>query len=250
MRVSFYCASLALIGTLAQAARAAEVRVDGERRIRFTEGWRFAKGEAQGAERAEYVDSAWRELDLPHDWAIEGPFDKQYSPQCGGLPFYGVAWYRKHFTLPATAKGKCFSIEFDGAMSNSRVWLNGKELGQRPYGYISFAYDLTPELEFGAGENVLAVRLAPVRSPGSALGLRAEQLTLEPLELPLQLGVPICECGVAIRELLLGRQQRNDLVTAELGGFVFQRRHAFCLHHAHVALQEQFHPGSTRTHAC
>ena len=72
-----------------------------------------------------------------------------------------MAWYRKSFTLPETAKGRFFSIEFDGAMSNAHVWLNGQDLGERPYGYISFAFDLTPHLKFGGQTNVLAVRLAP-----------------------------------------------------------------------------------------
>ena len=106
------------------------------------------------------IGRRWRQLELPHDWAIEGPFDPTINAHCGGLPFFGVAWYRKRFTIPASAKGRYFSVEFDGAMSNSKVWLNGKELGGRPYGYIGFALDLTPSLKFG-GENVLAVRLAP-----------------------------------------------------------------------------------------
>jgi hypothetical protein len=126
------------------AARDTEIRVSGERRIGLNQGWRFLKGEAEGAEQPDFADAGWRTLDLPHDWAIEGPFDRKYNPHCGGLPFYGVGWYRKHFTLPADAQGKYYAIEFDGAMSNSRVWLNGQELGGRPYGYIGFAFDLTP----------------------------------------------------------------------------------------------------------
>lgn len=137
------------------------IRTSGERRVSFNEGWRFLKQEAEGAERLEFADSGWRMLDLPHDWAIEGPFDRKYNPHCGGLPFYGVGWYRKHFSLPAEARGKYYEIEFDGAMSNSRVWLNGHELGGRPYGYIGFGFDLTPLLQYGEQENVLAVRLAP-----------------------------------------------------------------------------------------
>ncbi len=125
-----------------------------------TEDWRFFKGEAAGAEQPAFGDAAWRSLDLPHDWAIEGPFDRKFNPHDGGLPFFGVAWYRKHFALPASAKGKYFSVQFDGAMSNSTVWINGQKVGGRPYGYESFALDLTPYLKFG-GENVLAVRLAP-----------------------------------------------------------------------------------------
>ena len=71
-----------------------------------------------------------------------------------------MAWYRKHFTLPASARGKHVSVQFDGAMSNSTVWINGQKVGGRPYGYESFALDLTPYLKFGE-DNVLAVRLAP-----------------------------------------------------------------------------------------
>ena len=99
-------------------------------------------------------------LDLPHDWAIEGPFDPAISPHQGALPFFGVAWYRKRFDVPESARGRHYALEIDGAMSNATVFLNGRELGGRPYGYIGFALDLTPHLRFG-GENVLAVRLAP-----------------------------------------------------------------------------------------
>ncbi len=143
------------------APQAVDVKVSGERRVSFNEGWRFFKGEAEGAERPEFSDSAWRGLDLPHDWAIEGPFDPKINPHAGALPYFGTGWYRRHFRIPESARGKFFSVEFDGAMSNSRVWLNGQELGGRPYGYISFAFDLTPHLRFGSQENVLAVRLAP-----------------------------------------------------------------------------------------
>ena len=133
----------------------------GQRRVPLNDNWRFFKGKAPGAKAPGFGDSAWRTVELPHDWAIEGPFDKKYISRCGGLPFYGVGWYRKRFTLPAETKGKYFTIEFDGAMSNAQVWLNGKKLGERPYGYISFAFDMTPLLYFDGRENVLAVRLAP-----------------------------------------------------------------------------------------
>ena len=130
------------------------------RRSSFDENWKFLKSEAPGAEQAAFDDKAWRALDLPHDWAIEGPFDVKYGPSTGGLPIGGTGWYRKHFTVPAEDIGKFYSIEFDGAMSNSTVWLNGHELGGRPYGYSSFEFDLTADLKFGA-ENVIAVRLVP-----------------------------------------------------------------------------------------
>jgi beta-galactosidase len=142
-------------------AAAAAVPLAGQRRVNFNDGWRFFKGEAAGAEQPGFQDSAWTELRLPHDWAIEGPFDSKQNPNTGGLPISGTGWYRKSFTLPETAKGQSVGVMFDGAMSNAHVWLNGHELGNRPYGYSSFFFDLTPYLNYGAGVNVLAVRLTP-----------------------------------------------------------------------------------------
>lgn len=130
------------------------------RHVSFNDDWRFFKGEAAGAEAPNFADSTWRQLRLPHDWAIEGPFDSQYSPNTGGLPISGTGWYRKHFRLPAADKGHIVTVDFDGAMSNARVWLNGAEVGFRPYGYSSFEVDLTKQVKWGE-DNVLAVRLTP-----------------------------------------------------------------------------------------
>jgi beta-galactosidase len=130
-------------------------------RAGFDAAWKFFKGDPAGAERADFDDSSWRILDIPHDWAIEGAFDPKYNPHTGGLDIAGVGWYRKHFRVPATGRRRHYAIEFDGAMANARVFLNGRELGERPYGYIGFSFDLTPHLRLGEGDNVVAVRLAP-----------------------------------------------------------------------------------------
>src|SRR5690242_2462658 len=113
------------LGTLAALGSAhADVNIPaGQRRISFNEDWAFQKGEADAAPPG-FDDAGWRRLDLPHDWAIEGPFDRQYNARCGGLPFHGVAWYRKRFRLAGSGEGRYYSVEFDGAMSNARVWLN------------------------------------------------------------------------------------------------------------------------------
>ncbi|HKE23712.1 MAG TPA: beta-galactosidase GalB [Bryobacteraceae bacterium] len=145
----------------AGAAPATAVPINGERRLNFDADWRFNLGEAAGAEQNSFDDSKWTTLRLPHDWAIDGPFDPKLNPHEGALKSFGTGWYRKWFTLPEGAKGKRVWIEFDGAMANSTVWINGHELGHRPYGYISFAYDMTPYLNYGAKENVVAVELAP-----------------------------------------------------------------------------------------
>jgi beta-galactosidase len=160
--VSAAFGALAFLTLLAAAnAAAPAIALHGERRLSFNDGWRFFRGEAAGAEKPEFDDSSWRSVRLPHDWAIEGPFDPNLNPHTGALPVFGTGWYRKSFALPAAAKGKYFSIEFDGAMSNSEVWINGHPLGRRPYGYIGFSLELTPYLNFDGAANVIAVRLRP-----------------------------------------------------------------------------------------
>src|SRR6185437_3762802 len=96
---------------------------------------------------------------LPHDWSIEGKFSKDNpaSPEGGALPG-GIGWYRKTFTVPASAKNKLVYIDFDGVYQKSDVWINGHHLGFRPNGYISFRYELTPYLNFG-GKNTIAVKV-------------------------------------------------------------------------------------------
>ncbi len=133
----------------------------------FDSDWRFLKADATGAEQSKFRDSAWRKLNLPHDWSIEGPFSEtNLTGGAGAFMPSGIAWYRKHFSLPATLASHDVSIQFDGVMQNSDVWINGFHLGHRPYGYISFSYDLTGHLNFG-GDNVIAVRADTSAQPAS-----------------------------------------------------------------------------------
>ena len=128
--------------------------------VSFNEGWKFYKGEASNAQYLSFDDSSWRDQNLPHDWAIEGPFDIQYNARCGGLPFHGEGWYRKSFNISKNAKGKHVTLHFDGAMYNAKIWLNGVLIGHRPNGYIGFYVDLSEHLSYG-GENLIAVQLTP-----------------------------------------------------------------------------------------
>jgi beta-galactosidase len=112
--------------------------------------------------QGNFDDSRWEKVNLPHDWAIKGPFQSGPNPEVGGgmgrLPVNGVAWYRKKLDIPATDDGKSIFLDIDGAMSYSIVWLNGNLVGGWPYGYNSYRLDLTPYLVPG-GENQLAIRL-------------------------------------------------------------------------------------------
>jgi beta-galactosidase len=135
----------------------------------FDSGWRFFKGDAQGAETAGFNDQKWQTIVTPHDWSIEGPFAAANKTGGGGgfLPA-GIGWYRKHFALPKQYAGRRIYVEFDGVMANSDVWINGIHLGKRPYGYISFGYELTGNVAIGnAKNNVLAVRVDNSGQPAS-----------------------------------------------------------------------------------
>jgi beta-galactosidase len=136
----------------------------------FTTGWKFLQADAPGAEKPEFNDSAWVGVKLPHDWSIAGPV-KEDAPSRGAGGFFptGIGWYRKAFTVPAadaspTAARRTFVV-FDGVMANSDVYLNGELLGHRPYGYVSFVYELTPHLK--AGQNVIAVKVDDSQQPAS-----------------------------------------------------------------------------------
>ena len=160
--------------------------------VLFDSDWRFLKADAPGAEIPDFDDTTWRLLDLPHDWSIEdlpqetisapqvptpapstgrrgrgrvnftsvGPFSPQNpGGKDTGYTIGGTGWYRKHFVLDEDTFGKNVVIEFDGIYMNSDVWLNGHHLGNHPYGYTAFAYDLTDFLNPQGQENVLAVRV-------------------------------------------------------------------------------------------
>ena len=136
--------------------------------INFDKNWRFIKEDVSGAERPVFNDSKWRTLDVPHDWSIEGPYEQTNPTGSGGgyLPA-GIGWYRKTFTVDAAEAKRKVSIEFDGVMCNSEVFVNGVSVGKRPYGYVSFAYDITPHLNFGGKPNIIAVRVDDSLQPSS-----------------------------------------------------------------------------------
>ena len=130
----------------------------------FDEGWLFTLGDSVSMSDTNYDDSSWRRLDLPHDWAIEGDFLPSHPSGAGGgaLPG-GIGWYRKHFKVETSDR---YFIEFDGVYMNSTVYVNGRQVGFRPYGYSSFEYDITPYIIKGA-ENIIAVKVDNSDQPNS-----------------------------------------------------------------------------------
>lgn len=129
-------------------------------------GWKFKRGDNDSAKNISFYDKNWESVHLPHDWSIKGPFNK--NAPAGGAGGYlptGIGWYRKYFNLPEYAKGRHVWVQFDGVYMNSDVWLNGHHLGNHPYGYTSFYYDLTPYLK--NEDNVIAVRVDNSQQPNS-----------------------------------------------------------------------------------
>ncbi len=133
-------------------------------RINIDFDWQFHLGDISEAKTPGFDTSAWRTLDLPHDWSIEGEYNENHPAGiAGGFLPTGIAWYRKNINWNHKWKDKRVVIEFDGVYMNSEVWINGHYLGKRPYGYISFAYDITDHLR--VGNNVIAVRVDNSKSP-------------------------------------------------------------------------------------
>ena len=157
--LSFSCCLLLL------ASSCAEPSDEPDRSVDFTADWTFRLGNDSSAVQPDYDDSGWRKLNLPHDWAIEGDFsqDNPSRPTGGALPG-GIGWYRKTFTV--SDRSKQYFIDFGGIYMNSTVYLNGYQLGFRPYGYISFSYEMTPYINWDK-KNVLVVKVDNEKQPNS-----------------------------------------------------------------------------------
>ena len=151
-----------LIITLISQVKAVE---SGRSQILLDHFWRFEKGSIPDADGAGFDDSSWRIVSVPHDWTIEdltrenGPFDASALGDCDvGYTIGGTAWYRKTFDLDVNDTGKIVHLQFGGVYMNSDVWVNGNYVGNRPYGYSTFWFDITPYVSFGA-QNVVAVEV-------------------------------------------------------------------------------------------
>lgn len=135
-----------------------------QRNILFDEGWRFHRGDVANGEAVNFNDNDWRKIDLPHDWSIEdilntnSPFNPDVINGVSvGFTTGGIGWYRKKFSIPSSEKNKKVYIQLDGVYMNADVWINGVHLGNHPYGYTSFYYDISDKII--NGDNVIAVQV-------------------------------------------------------------------------------------------
>jgi len=177
----------------------------GRREVLLKDGWRFTQADDTAAMEPLYDDSSWELVTVPHDWAITGPFDRRHDLQTvavtqdgekkatlktgrsGGLPYIGTGWYRTTFN---TTPGHMVSLLFDGAMSEARVWVNGHEVGEWPFGYNSFHFDVTRYLNDDGRGNQLAVRLEnkPFSSrwyPGAGLYRNVHVIETDSIHVPV-----------------------------------------------------------------
>ncbi len=225
-------------------------------RVSFNDNWRFQQGDPAGVEKTfdlkevndwllpqrlpfkktdvkaekrdgtlggslSYVqpsfdDHAWRSLNLPHDWGVEGDFKQEYEGETGKLPWWGIGWYRKQFTLSETDKNRHIYLDIDGAMSNALVWINGHLAGGWPYGYASFRVDLTPYINL-TGANTVAIRLDnPPRSsrwyPGGGIYRNVWLIKTSPVQVN-QWGVQLTTPDIASDKatIVLSTTIRNTL---------------------------------------
>ncbi|HVI48026.1 MAG TPA: beta galactosidase jelly roll domain-containing protein, partial [Chitinophaga sp.] len=167
--IRMICCAVVLLGFITQGdGQSRFLREGNTGTVLFDDSWKFARfgmqadgstlPEPTGVEATGYPDNGWQQLDLPHDWAIAGPFRIELAGNTGKLPWKGIGWYRKHFTLQGMDRHKRVFLDFDGAMAYAKIWVNGSYAGTWPYGYSSFRMDITPYLK-ADGKNVVAVRL-------------------------------------------------------------------------------------------
>ncbi|HPL06435.1 MAG TPA: glycoside hydrolase family 2 TIM barrel-domain containing protein, partial [Bacteroidales bacterium] len=149
----------------------------------FNNNWNFTKGNPENAQSTNFDDSSWEKVNLPHDWAIKGPFNEQGNGSTGKLPWRGEGWYRNTFTLSSEDQGKVVYIKFDGVMSSPQIFVNGKLAGKWDYGYSSFYLDISDFVKYGQ-ENSIAVYVDNRKHdsrwyPGAGIYRKVEMMTTE-----------------------------------------------------------------------
>jgi beta-galactosidase len=210
----FYTLAMVVMSFLSTTLSSEVLAVDMPReRINIDFDWQFKLGDHPKAKEKSFVDTDWRTLNVPHDWSIEGEY-KQNNPAgiAGGFLPTGTGWYRKHLNWHGSWSDKRVMLEFDGVYMNSEVWVNGHSLGKRPYGYISFSYDITDYLN--QDNNVIAVRVDNSKAPsgrwytGSGIYRHVWLTTVSKQHIPYS--------GVFVRSDNVSSEQADVIITTEI----------------------------------
>jgi beta-galactosidase len=232
MKTSLYVIAIVLLSSVngasyGQAAGPASSS-SGRCVVNFNAGWKFAKDDQPGAEATDFDDSAWQAVRLPHDWAISGPFDPKENGYAAKLPWKGVGWYRKTFTLDKADAGRRVYFDFDGVMAFPKVYVNGQLAGGWDYGYMSFRVDATAQVKFGQ-TNIIAV-CADTRNhgtrwyPGAGIYRKVTMTICEP--------VHVAHWGTYVTT----PQVQDDSATVLVGSTVENHLHAQANVHVEVVL--------------
>ena len=163
-RKSLSCVTLAVIGMMILTSISfAQVGFGHAEKI--NQNWKFVLQDVENGEQSSIDDGRWRRIDLPHDWSVKQQLSPTLASATGYLPG-GIGWYRKQLFVPQEKLGGKVYLYFEGVYNRSEVFVNGRSLGERPNGYISFAYDATPYINFGE-DNLIAVRVDHSQSADS-----------------------------------------------------------------------------------
>ncbi|BAX78826.1 glycoside hydrolase family 2 TIM barrel-domain containing protein [Labilibaculum antarcticum] len=166
-KIGIYAALFCVISFVLLGCKTNSEQINTRLRLSFDTDWKFIQKDVAEAQQVMFDDASWRTLNLPHDWSIEGEYEENnpMGDGCGYLPA-GFGWYRKTISVPESWKGKYVDIAFDGVFMNSTVWANGQKLGTRPYGWTSFAYDIS-EIVQKSDKITFAVRVDNDKQPSA-----------------------------------------------------------------------------------
>ncbi|MBN2091555.1 DUF4982 domain-containing protein [candidate division KSB1 bacterium] len=181
--------------------------------------WRFMKADLENAQQMDFDDSDWQKINLPHDYSIDGPIQKENpSVEPGGFFPGGIAWYRKSLRLSEEQRGKTIYLQFDGIYRNSDVWVNGQFAGHRFYGYGTHYYDITPYIKFDT-DNIIAVRVDTREQPndrwypGSGIYRHVWLHIVNPVHIPLwgtYITTPMIDASAAQVKIVTSIKNQNE----------------------------------------
>ncbi len=203
------------IGLILTVAYLSILSLEARETIHFNNNWKFHAGDIENAQKSEFDDSGWEAVSIPHDWAISGPFDHKLPANTGKLPWKGVGWYRKYFSIKPKQNGEQFYLIFDGIMAFPQVYINGELAGEWDYGYNSFYLNITNFLNF-SGSNVIAIKVDTRQHdsrwyPGAGIYRKIQMIITDPVHVDIW--------GTHITTPKIHKNQAEVHITATVNNF-------------------------------